>query len=339
MDLLPGIEKSTQDGDVILAYYTTERMNNQWTTVLVFEKSNGEDHCSVLCEHNTEFDPMKTEFKPTKAYVGTITTIGCKRGFYPKISNSSSQINFACVGEREHPDEANPFNYQAYFELIPNLPPLECKEVSCEFSAETLCNTKEGSINPPNQINFKYGEKATAECGTGFVYVFDKTSKTATMQCVSLYEASSQGVWNPGPCGACTPIRCNETEMISMVPKRASLAEARSTLTEAQFGPSQQNMFNQFGNVVTIMCHDAFYYPDHSYRKFIACGLKSNSETEGEWIGYGGTSLPLPVECERKFTPETFTILLISPLRELSRHYVNQDRGYKNKKEMKGNIE
>ncbi|VDO05073.1 unnamed protein product [Rodentolepis nana] len=93
-------------------------------------------------------------------------------------------------------------------------------------------------------------------------------------------------------------IRCNKTEMLAMVPKRASLAGARSTLTEAQFGLSEQNMFNQFGNVVTIMCQGAFFYPDHSYEKFIACGLKSSSETEGEWTGYGGTSLPLPLECE-----------------------------------------
>lgn len=123
-----------------------------------------------------------------------------------------------------------------------------------------------------------------------------------------------------------------------MVPKHAGIAGARSTLTEEEFGLSQQNAFNRLSNVVTIRCHHAFYFPDRSLEKFITCGLKSNSEVEGEWRGYGGTSLPLPKECERKFTPETFAVLIICQIRELSRHYVTQDRGSNDKMETEGKI-
>nr|CUU98309.1 hypothetical transcript [Hymenolepis microstoma] len=83
-----------------------------------------------------------------------------------------------------------------------------------------------------------------------------------------------------------------------MVPKYGSLAGARSTLTEEEYGSSQQNMFNRFGNVVTVKCKDAYFYSDHAFEKFIFCGLKANTATQGEWRGYSGTTFPIPKECE-----------------------------------------
>ncbi|KAM3187265.1 hypothetical protein ACTXT7_002638 [Hymenolepis weldensis] len=250
------------------------------------------------CRNPQGFDPTEMEFKPTKAYVGTTTVIGCKSGFYPKNPSEASQVKFECIGERVYSDEDNSFIYRPYFKSMPDVPSLECKKVTCEFLTETFCRMKEDTVKLFNRSRFEYGEKVTVECGTGFVYALDTKLKKATMKCEAGIDGSSQGIWHPRPCSACIPIRCNETEMTSMVPKRASLAGARSTLTEEEFGLSQQNIFNQFSNVVTIRCHDAFYFPDHSLEKFIACGLKSNSEIEGEWRGYGGTSLPLPNECE-----------------------------------------
>ncbi|KAM3187267.1 hypothetical protein ACTXT7_002640 [Hymenolepis weldensis] len=96
----------------------------------------------------------------------------------------------------------------------------------------------------------------------------------------------------------CEAIRCSEDEMITMVPKHGILAAARSTLTEEEFDLTQQNMFNQFGNVVTVRCKDAYFYSDRAFEKFIYCGLKANGGTQGEWREYSGTTLPLPMECE-----------------------------------------
>lgn len=98
--------------------------------------------------------------------------------------------------------------------------------------------------------------------------------------------------------------------MISMVPKHGILAAARSTLTEKEFNSSQQNMFNQFGNVVTVRCKDAYFYSDHSFEKFIYCGLKANGGTQGEWREYSGTTLPLPEECKRNFKFSNLLVLL-----------------------------
>uniref|UniRef100_A0A0R3SU39 C-type lectin domain-containing protein n=1 Tax=Hymenolepis diminuta TaxID=6216 RepID=A0A0R3SU39_HYMDI len=305
IDLLPGVEKSTNDGGAILAHYTTEHEKNQWKTVIAFERSSGDEPCTVICEHSVkpcqnppDFNPTTMEFKPTKAYVGTTTVVGCKSGFYPKNSFETSQVKFKCIGKRVPLDEENSFAYTPYFNPIPNFPRLECKKVTCDFLTEAYYLMNGDTLNLLNRSRYEYGEKVTLECGTGFVYALDTKLKKATMQCVSGTEGSSQGIWHPAPCSACIPIRCSEKEMTSMVPKRASLAGARSTLTEEEFGLSQQNVFNQFGNVVTIRCHHAFYFPDRSIEKFITCGLKSNSEIEGEWRGYGGTSLPLPKECE-----------------------------------------
>ncbi|KAM7535709.1 hypothetical protein Aperf_G00000093873 [Anoplocephala perfoliata] len=96
----------------------------------------------------------------------------------------------------------------------------------------------------------------------------------------------------------CEAIRCNESEMMAMIPKQATIAGARSRLTEEEFGPTQQNTFSQYGNVVTYKCEESYFYPDHTVEKFITCTLKENSNTEVEWKGYSGTSLPLPSECE-----------------------------------------
>lgn len=55
IDLLPGVEKSTNDGGAILGYYTTEHVKNQWKTVIAFEKSSGDERCTVICEHSGKF--------------------------------------------------------------------------------------------------------------------------------------------------------------------------------------------------------------------------------------------------------------------------------------------
>lgn len=67
------------------------------------------------------------EFKPTKAYVGTTTVVGCKSGFYPKNSFEASQVKFECIGERVYSDEDNSFIYIPYFKSMLDVPPLECK--------------------------------------------------------------------------------------------------------------------------------------------------------------------------------------------------------------------
>lgn len=94
--------------------------------------------------------------------------------------------------------------------------------------------------------------------------------------------------------------------MREMVPEHASLTGARSKLTEEEYGPLQMNQFNQFGHIVTYSCDEAFFYEDWSFQKRIECTLKSNSETDGEWIGYSGTSLPLPKACQRTFSKFIF---------------------------------
>ena len=89
-----------------------------------------------------------------------------------------------------------------------------------------------------------------------------------------------------------------------MTPKSALLAEARSKLTEEKFDLLQANRFNQFGNIVTYRCYESFIFPDRTFEKSIECTFKSGKQDEVEWQGYGGTSLPLPKECNCKlFSP------------------------------------
>lgn len=102
--------------------------------------------------------------------------------------------------------------------------------------------------------------------------------------------------------------------MTEMVPKYATLAGARSTLTEEEFGPLQQNMFNQYGNVITYTCQETFFYPDYSIEKFLICELRENSNTEGEWKGYSGTSLPLPSGCERELYSMSVLLIIYLPV-------------------------
>ncbi len=86
-----------------------------------------------------------------------------------------------------------------------------------------------------------------------------------------------------------------------MVPKFAHLEGARSKLTEEEYGPQQLNQFNQFGNVVTYMCDDAYFFEDRSFEKYTECALKPGVVNVGIWRGYSGTILPLPKTCQRKF--------------------------------------
>ncbi|KAM7535131.1 hypothetical protein Aperf_G00000093883 [Anoplocephala perfoliata] len=239
------------------------------------------------------------EFQPTKPHVATTTHIACKTGFQPEATDGGSltSAEFKCVGKRSQEFDADPIYYMAYFQQITSAL-IKCKALSCAFRAQDLYHANVDTIQPPNQDNFEYGQNVTFECATGFVYVLDAKEKKATMQCLSHSATPYQGTWYPDPNQACSAIRCNETEMTAMVPKYATLARARSRLTEEEFGPLQQNLFNQYGNVVMYKCHDAFYYSDHKVEKFITCAMKENSTTEGEWKGYSGTSLPLPSQCE-----------------------------------------
>lgn len=98
-----------------------------------------------------------------------------------------------------------------------------------------------------------------------------------------------------------TAIRCDEEKMKSMIPKHASLWKARNLLSEEEFGQPQLNSFNQYKNVITIRCNEAYIYSDRTMERTITCELKNNSDIDSEWRGYGSTILPLPKECERKF--------------------------------------
>ncbi|VDO06260.1 unnamed protein product [Rodentolepis nana] len=291
-------------GDCMVASYKTERFQNQWIIVAVIEEANCQAKFATICEHTIEscknpsnFDSNKMEFTPSKPNVGTTTSITCKPGYYLKGPPSSSSVQIQCIGHRADSNEADPSQYRT--ELWPSsIPSIQCEKVSCDFIPETLCHVKEGSIDPPNQRIFNYGQTVTVECENGFVYTHNASKTKAKIRCASVQGGWLQGIWHPSPCEACIPIRCNETELFAMVPKYGSLAGARSTLTEEEFGLSQQNMFNQFGNVVTVKCRDAHFYPDHAFEKFVFCGLKKNTTNQGEWRGYSGTTLPLPQECQ-----------------------------------------
>ncbi|KAM7535844.1 hypothetical protein Aperf_G00000093891 [Anoplocephala perfoliata] len=246
-----------------------------------------------------DFDENVMEFQPTSPHVGTTTAIACKTGFYPAATNSGrlTSEEFHCVGKRSQSSAADPSKYAANF-LQTNSASIKCETTLCTFRPEALFNAKVDTIQPQNQDTFKYGENVTFECATGFVYMLDAKEKKATMQCLSHSATPYQGTWYPDPSQACSAVHCSGSEMIEMVPKHATLAGARSRLTEEEFGPLQQNAFNQYGNVVTYKCQDAYLYSDRKLEKYLTCTLNGNSDTEGEWKGYSGTSLPLPSECE-----------------------------------------
>uniref|UniRef100_A0A5K3F1N9 C-type lectin domain-containing protein n=1 Tax=Mesocestoides corti TaxID=53468 RepID=A0A5K3F1N9_MESCO len=96
----------------------------------------------------------------------------------------------------------------------------------------------------------------------------------------------------------CIAIRCSEEEMKGMVPKFGKLSSARSKLTEEEYGSLQVNQFNQYGNVVTYICDESYFFPDHSFEKHVECTLKEGSNNKGVWKGYSGTILPLAEQCE-----------------------------------------
>ena len=101
------------------------------------------------------------------------------------------------------------------------------------------------------------------------------------------------------PISIISAIRCSEAEMKALVPKSASLTRARNRLTDEEFGPLQVNQFNKYGNIVTYRCIESYFYPDHSFEKYLECALKEGTQNVGEWKGYSGTLLPLPDKCQR----------------------------------------
>ncbi|VDL61298.1 unnamed protein product [Hymenolepis diminuta] len=216
------------------------------------------------------FDSATMKFTPTEPYPGTTTRAVCKTGFFQRHSSGTTQYAsvYKCVG------------------------------IKCELDLKTLCHVELNSVGYPDKTAFKYGENITLQCIKGFGYALDLFKTTAIMECLSVPEKPDLGIWFPGPCHACSVIRCNETQMKNMVPDHAALTGARSEFTGEEYGPLQMNQFNQYGNIVTYSCDDSFFFEDWSFQKTIECTLKSGSESEGEWIGYGRTRLPLPKACQ-----------------------------------------
>ncbi|KAM3187268.1 hypothetical protein ACTXT7_002641 [Hymenolepis weldensis] len=92
-------------------------------------------------------------------------------------------------------------------------------------------------------------------------------------------------------------IRCDEAELFNMLPAYASLAAARSKLTEEEFGSNQVSEFSRYGNIVTYRCIESYFFADLSFEKYVECALKDGDDNVGEWKGYTGTILPLPQTC------------------------------------------
>ncbi|VDN09851.1 unnamed protein product, partial [Dibothriocephalus latus] len=179
----------------------------------------------------------------------------------------------------------------------------------CQLDIPSLCNALPGTISPQNQTRFKYGEQVSFDCETGYASVENNTLSRTAMTCRTVPTQQQSGVWIPGPCQACVVTRCNETEMLEMVPRFAKLNGARSKLTEEQYGMLQVSQFNRFGNVVAFKCDDGYFFQDRTFQKFIECALAEGDTNQSVWTGYSGTLLPLPTTCtpKDKIQP-TFTI-------------------------------
>ncbi|VDL99511.1 unnamed protein product [Schistocephalus solidus] len=170
-------------------------------------------------------------------------------------------------------------------------------ETFCQLDILVLCNARPDSIWPQNQTRFKYGEQVFFDCAMGYASADNNTLSRTSMTCRTMPAQQQSGVWIPGPCQACVVTRCNETEMIAMVPRFGKLNGARSKLTEEQYGELQVSQFNRFGNVVTFKCDDGYFFKDRTFQKFIECGLVEGTTSQGTWTGYSGTQLPLPKSC------------------------------------------
>lgn len=96
----------------------------------------------------------------------------------------------------------------------------------------------------------------------------------------------------------CLAVRCDLDTLKNMVPTNAYLASARNYKTDRIYAQHQVNEFNYYGNVITIKCQNGFLYPDRTTEKLVICVLAENSQIDGVYNGYGGTSLPLPGACE-----------------------------------------
>lgn len=117
----------------------------------------------------------------------------------------------------------------------------------------------------------------------------------------------------------CLAVRCDLDTLKNMVPTNAYLASARNYKTDRIYAQHQVNEFNYYGNVITIKCQNGFLYPDRTTEKLVICVLAENSQIDGVYNGYGGTSLPLPGACECElFGPFLWGRYLMS-----SMHYKN----------------
>ncbi|VDD81969.1 unnamed protein product [Mesocestoides corti] len=297
-------------GNCLVFFYTTHRVQTQWITKAVVEDYPCSSTFALVCEHTVKdcenppggFDPTKMEFKPTGPHVGTVTTIACSPGFFPQPSTTppvTSGVNvdrslapgqYRCDGQRD--ESGDPSLITTHFAYSGTALP-DCIEMSCFLNTTSLCHVESSSISTIGNTTYKYGENVSVDCSAGYAFTFDLMQTKASMQCLSLPDNPIQGVWLPGPCQVCAAIRCSEEEMKGMVPKFGKLSSARSKLTEEEYGSLQVNQFNQYGNVVTYICDESYFFPDHSFEKHVECTLKEGSNNKGVWKGYSGTILPL----------------------------------------------
>ena len=74
--------------------------------------------------------------------------------------------------------------------------------MTCYLDPTTLGRVELETIEP-RKFEFDFGENVTFRCKAGFAYALNMMQKTATMQCLSVPESPTQGVWIPGPSQVC----------------------------------------------------------------------------------------------------------------------------------------
>ncbi|VEL08217.1 unnamed protein product [Protopolystoma xenopodis] len=177
-----------------------------------------------------------------------------------------------------------------------------CKVATCEYIPGLLNNVQSQPQLPNNSSSIIYDFNSVIHlvCSLGYVSSSNFLSSNTSLTCQQSNEDPTKGVWIPPNYQACIPIRCNNTELRSMLPKNSLMLSAQNTITQRIYGKMEANQFNLHGNVVKIVCQYGEFFDDRTSQKNLKCDLAQDSSITGTWYGYAGTILPISKTCVGK---------------------------------------